>query len=41
MNWHPQEWYAPSRFGVHALILIECCAALVIALAAAWIEFLT
>jgi len=33
-NWHPQEWYTPSRLGVDGIIVIEVCAAALIAFAA-------
>jgi hypothetical protein len=39
-NWHPQEWYTPSRFGVDGLVVIEVCACLAFALAVAWLDFL-
>jgi hypothetical protein len=39
--WHTAAHYTPSRFGVDAVIVIECCAAALIALAFSWIEFLT
>lgn len=33
-NWHPQEWYTPSRIGVDGIIAIECLAFALIAFAA-------
>ena len=40
MNWHPQEWYTPSRFGVDAVVAIECCAFALIAFAAEMMGYL-
>jgi hypothetical protein len=39
MNWHPQEWYTPSRLGVDGLIFIEVCALALIAFAAIALEW--
>lgn len=41
MNWHPDEYYRRDHFGVDAVILIETLAAVLLALAMAWVEYLT
>jgi len=40
MNWHPESHYTPSRFGVDGLVLIECLAFALIAIAAAVLGYL-
>jgi len=39
-NWHPQEWYTPSRLGVDGIIFIEVCAFALIAFAAAVLGYI-
>jgi hypothetical protein len=41
MNWKPESYYRRDRFGVDSLVFIETLALALIALAAAWLEYLT
>jgi hypothetical protein len=37
-NWKPSDEYTRPRFGVDALVVIECVAFLLVGLAAAWLS---
>ena len=39
-NWHPPSHYTPSRLGVDGIIVIEVCAAALIAFAAAVLGYI-